>query len=299
MTTRPLNIRLCFLRAVGLAGLLQLASVAQCQAADAPAVEGAKPPLPEPGATLPAPAPLDSANLPASQPLLKRDALSLTPSKQLDAARLEHGRAQARQLFADRFMMGVYRTKTGELRKVTENDAIFQWLARKFAGEDTGEIIFWNSDPPKDFRAGHIDASRYWPGFIQISRFTAPTEGLGERMLTFEDLWVCAAFELISLSRVEESKRMEQQVRDKKIDKAGFVEAGAKFEYGSFQATSEYYDKVWRPWAQSVGFESNPASWRQPLPAFVEWRGRYTDHAGYPWKPFESIYDYLLQYGRE
>ncbi|MEZ0256197.1 MAG: hypothetical protein ACAI37_13010, partial [Chthoniobacter sp.] len=115
----------------------------------------------------------------------------------------------------------------------------------------------------------------------------------------FEDLWVCAAFELISLGRMQDSRQMEMQVVDKKMSKEAFVEAGAKFEYESFQATSEYYEKVWRPWAASVGFEPVPGYWRVPLPAFADWRSRYTDRTGYPWKPFESIYDYLLQYGRE
>jgi hypothetical protein len=293
-----MNMTSRLLRA-GCACVFHLLAMAWCYAEEPAAAPSAEKPFPKPDATASTPAPLDPAKPLLSQPSLKQNGPALAAAAHLDAARLDHGRSQVRQLFADRFMMSVYRTKAGELRKVTENDPIFDWLARKFAGEDTGEIIFWNSDPPKDFRAGHINATRHWPGFIQISRFAAPNEGLGERLLGFEDLWACAAFELISLGRVKDSQQMEQQVVEKKMSKADFVEAGAKFEYESFLAMSEYYEKVWRPWAQSVGFETEPGYWRLPLPTFVEWRGRYTDHAGYPWKPFESIFDYLLQYGRE
>lgn len=296
---RPPNIHFRVLLAGCVAGVFHLLATARALADEAPAAPPtAEKPFPKPEVAVPAPV-LDPAKQPLPEPSLRQDGPALAAAARLDAARLDHGRSQVRQLFADRFMMGTYRTKTGELRKVTESDPIFQWLARKFAGEDTGEIIFWNSDLPKDFRAGHINATRNWPGFIQISRFTAPSENLGERMLGFEDLWVCAAFELISLGRVQDSKQMEQRVVAKKMSKEEFVEAGAKFEYESFQAMREYYEKVWRPWAESAGFETNPGDWRLPLPAYREWRSGYTDHAGYPWKPFESIFDYLVQYGRE
>ncbi|HSI13228.1 MAG TPA: hypothetical protein VK961_14350, partial [Chthoniobacter sp.] len=84
-------------------GFILLISMAMlCRAQEPPAAAPSEKPLPKPDATAPAPATID----PAKQPLPPPAFLKPAP---LDAARLEHGRTQVRQMFADRFMMGVYR----------------------------------------------------------------------------------------------------------------------------------------------------------------------------------------------
>jgi len=268
-----------------------------CRAVEPPESGPVERPLPklDPGAT-PPPVP-DSSKEVNPPPKLKIDSIPALAADGIEPARLEHGRSQVRQLFADRFMMSAYRTAKGDLRKVNENDAIFQWLSRKFAGEDVGEIVFWNSEPPKDSRAAHAIPSWHWPGSVQISRFTAPGEGLGAGMPGFEDLWACGTFEMISLGRVKEHMQLEDRVVDKTISKDAFVEAAAKFEYQSFEALAEFHAKVWQPWANSVGFKTDQRRWRLPLPAYAQWRSAYTDHSSYPWKPFEEIFDDLLKNG--
>ena len=218
-----------------------------------------------------------------------------TQAQPVDSSRKEHGRAQAQQIFADRFMMSAYRTKTGEVRKVTEEDSIYQWLSQSFAGDGTNEIIFWNSDPPTEHLADHIPPSERTLGYLRLARSETSrgTRGTVSRYLTFEQLWVGAVFELISIRRLDRWNLVEADAKAGKLTKEEFIEAAARIEFGSLEASAEFYTAVWLPWANATGFKSDKTLWRVPLPPYEVWRASYTDRAGYPWKPFEKMFDSL------
>ena len=195
-------------------------------------------------------------------------------------------------MFADRFMMSAYRTKTGDVRKVTEDDSIYQWLSQSFAGDGTNEIIFWNSDPPKEHLADHTNPSERTLGYMRLARIDT-SQGSFNRYLTFEELWRCAVFELISLRRLDRWILVEADTKAGKLTKNEFIEAAARFEFDALQATAEFYTAVWLPWASVAGFKSDRSLWSVSLPPYEIWRARYTDRSAYPWKPFEELFDYL------
>ncbi len=70
-----------------------------------------------------------------------------TSNKELSAEALAHGRKQVEKMLKDRPAMAQY----GE-----EIEFLRSWAARKFAGEDMGSLIDWDSTPPLHSDAEHI-----------------------------------------------------------------------------------------------------------------------------------------------
>src|SRR5690349_10440000 len=66
-----------------------------------------------------------------------------------DARALEHGRQQVERMLRDRPEMTRYPSASGFLQ-LSESDPQVQWAIRKFAGEDTGFLIYWEPKPPMD-----------------------------------------------------------------------------------------------------------------------------------------------------
>ena len=71
-------------------------------------------------------------------------------SVRLSAEAMEHGRRQVARMLHDRPVMAQFEKQSEFLR---------DWAARKFAGEDFGELIDWDPSPPL-----HSDAEHLAPG---------------------------------------------------------------------------------------------------------------------------------------
>ena len=78
------------------------------------------------------------------------------PKSPLSPADLEHGRQQVGQMLADRPAMGQYGQRAAVL---------LEWAARKFAGEDLHQRIFWDAaDPPPGASAENKPPAETTPG---------------------------------------------------------------------------------------------------------------------------------------
>ena len=67
-----------------------------------------------------------------------------SPKEPLTAAAIQHGEQQVRQMLRDRPAMAQFGEKAGVL---------YQWAARKFAGEDLHQEILWDASEPVLFDA--------------------------------------------------------------------------------------------------------------------------------------------------
>jgi tetratricopeptide (TPR) repeat protein len=127
---------------------------------------------------------------------------------------LKHGRRQVEKMLRDRPAMAQY----GEKAKIL-ND----WAARKFAGEDLHEEIFWEAAMPAVYwTAEHRMPEPGTPGHIQIARTynDGPNKGKDR---SFEELWRDAVFELNNITGVVEFTRLISLAGEGRIGRREFV----------------------------------------------------------------------------
>ena len=131
-----------------------------------------------------------------------------SPKSPLSPADLEHGRQQVGQMLADRPAMGQYGQRAADL---------LEWAARKFAGEDLHQRIFWDAvDPFSGATAERTAPVDGEPGAIRVraKHSGGPDKG---KVRPFETMWLEAVFELYNITNVEEFRRL---VADAKAGKA-------------------------------------------------------------------------------
>jgi tetratricopeptide (TPR) repeat protein len=164
---------------------------------------------------------------------------------------LRHGHEQVRRMLKDRPKMAEH---------VGQNDSLWTWAARKFAGEDTRTIIFWDPLPSGGSLAEHVPPVAGVRGAIRVNR----VEGVGAqaRELSFEELWASAVFELHNITHVAEFVAIERQARQGKLNKIEYIRRNFQVEELAIQQTRAFYATVFLPWAKAKNFtSSDPEEW--------------------------------------
>jgi len=204
-------------------------------------------------------------------------------SKPLSAEALAHGRKQVERMLKDRPAMAQY----------SEDTAMFRdWAARKFAGEDLGSLIDWESTPPLHSDAEHIAPDDKHHGAILIEpRYNdGPRQGQGR---SFEELWAGAVFELYNINNAKEFVRLRKEAEEGRISKDDYVASILKPEMRAAQQTRAFYADVFLPFAAKKKLPTEPGLW------FTLWWVRaddalkqFTDKTAYPWHPYARDYDW-------
>ncbi len=170
----------------------------------------------------------------------------------LDEKDLEHGERQVRQMLENRPAMGELGAKA---------DSLYRWAARKFAGEDLGERIFWNpGEPPPEVACDHRTPGPGCPGYIQMhEKFTqGPLKG---KNVPFEELWRGAVFELYNITGAKDFKRIESEAAAGKISREEYITGTLAVESRAAAKTRAFYIRVFLPWAKEYGVKTDPRKW--------------------------------------
>ncbi|MGA2062657.1 MAG: tetratricopeptide repeat protein [Thermoguttaceae bacterium] len=211
-----------------------------------------------------------------------------TSNKELSAEALTHGRKQVEKMLKDRPAMAQY----GE-----EIEFMRSWAARKFAGEDLGSLIDWDSTPPVHSDAEHVAPEGKLHGAILIEPNYAdgPKQGQGR---SFEELWAGAVFELHNINNAKEFVRLRKEAEEGKVSKEDYVAGIVKYEMLAAQRTRAYYVQVFLPFAEKKKLPTEPGLW------FTLWWVRpdealkqFTDKTAYPWRPYARDHDWATVEG--
>ncbi len=168
------------------------------------------------------------------------------------AQAIKLGRQQVRQMLDDRPAMAKYGKKA---------EALYEWAARKFAGEDLHQQILWNSsDPPPDFPCDHQPPSQHRQGFIRLWRVypQGPAKGQERR---FEELWSDAVFELYNIAGVRDFDRIEANAVAGRLSRREFCVKMLETESLAAEKSRTFYIRVFLPWAKEHGVPTQPGSW--------------------------------------
>jgi hypothetical protein len=173
-----------------------------------------------------------------------------------------------------------------------------QWAIRKFAGEDTGFLIYWEPKPPLDVNAAEHDAhDASGHPVIRVAKIGFPITVTKDN--AFEVMWMGAIFELLNITRHQHFDELGIRAWNRQINRDDFIHGMAKVEYESLRQLQAYATNVWLPWATSAGAKMNQDLWWLRLPGtFEEWIGWYQNRNAYPWHPYGLYYDQVTGTGK-
>jgi tetratricopeptide (TPR) repeat protein len=180
-----------------------------------------------------------------------------TSDKALDPAALQHGEEQLQKMLADRPHMAEH---------IEKGDKLWNWAVRKFAGEDIGSLIFWDPTSPDPFASRSREPFNGEPAAIQLNLFqqldhSTSTQAKREQQ-SFEELWMCAVFELYNVTSSAEWQRLTSEANAGKLPRDEFIQAMMRSEYNAGQRTRAFYVKFFLPWLRSKTLkDTNPDGW--------------------------------------
>jgi tetratricopeptide (TPR) repeat protein len=173
------------------------------------------------------------------------------PMRRPTAEGLEHGKRQIAQMLRDRPAMAEFGEKTAGLR---------EWAARKFAGEDMRQLIFWDATEPLGADADNCPPSDKMVGRIRNRKthLYGPNAGQAQG---FEDLWREVIFELYNITSANDFHRLTQQGAEGLLAKDAYIANVAYCEARAAERTRSFYVHVFLPWAKAQHLPTDPAAW--------------------------------------
>ncbi len=206
-----------------------------------------------------------------------------TSEKQLAAAALKHGQHQVAKMLDDRPAMAQFFSQTDFLR---------DWAARKFAGEDLGDLIDWDPSAPLHSDAEHVAPADGDNAAILVAAVYTEGPRKGQPR-SFEELWAGAVYELHNVVYAREFVRLNDEADQGRVSKEAFVAGIVKYELRAAQQARAFYLQVYLPWAENSGQPTDPSLW------FCDWwetpetvLKNFTDKSAYPWQPYSRTYDW-------
>jgi hypothetical protein len=177
---------------------------------------------------------------------------------------------------------------------VQKSDIIYEWAARQFAGEATGQGTYWSADPPScpsDCLAEHNAPYEHIKGSILIRERYGSGDKRGEKV-GCEELWSCAVFELYNISYSKDFLELHDSALAGKVPRQDYIFRFARIEFNAVQKTAEFYRTIWQPWAESKGKDTESLHWYADAPkSYEEWIKEYHDPTGYPYSYYGKYYD--------
>ncbi|MCE5267190.1 MAG: tetratricopeptide repeat protein [Planctomycetaceae bacterium] len=164
-------------------------------------------------------------------------------------AALRRGRKQVEQMLKDRPAMACYGAQA---------EFLYQWAARKFAGEDLNQEILWDSSEPRgEGGAEHESPTSEAGGRIRVSG----AESSRGKDHSFEEMWSRAVFELYNITGVDTFKRLTDLVTAGKLSKEEFLSNVIECESRAAEKSRAFYIHRFLPWAQQHRVPTEPYRW--------------------------------------
>lgn len=204
------------------------------------------------------------------------------PEYSLSADNLKHGSNQLKQLLIDRPQMRGW---------VSEGDTIWNWMMRKFAGEDIQHKIYWQAEETDNFIIPDgVNAAHCYPTDIHEAQLWV------DKLQNPEEMWAGVIFELFNITNHDAFEAIERDAMLGFCDKQNYIMRYAELEYHAARRTAQFYKTIWRPFCQRKGLKTSDHYWFSTIPAtFSEWIALYRDPTGYPWNPYSGYYERLVK----
>ncbi len=197
-----------------------------------------------------------------------------------DADALEHGRQQVIAMLADRPEMSAF---------AVPQEALCQWTVHQFAKRINGARIYWSHlKTYSDSQSDHIPPSAEYPGMIRVNPVAAGTEPHA----AFEQLWVCAIFELHNIEAARDFARVNDDARNGKLKEDEYVKAMFALEWRAAQRARKFYVDVFLPHAKKYALPTDPYQWYCSVWGGAEQvlANSYSDRRSYPWSYYSPYF---------
>jgi tetratricopeptide (TPR) repeat protein len=204
-------------------------------------------------------------------------------SKATDSAAMKFGEEQVRQMLRDRPKMAQYREKAADL---------YRWAARKFAGEDLGQVIHWAPSEPPDTDSESMYPTAGSAAQIRIRKTHWDGKDKGKDH-SFEELWAYAVFELYNTLGGSGFQRLADQAEYGLIGKEAFAAGMVSIESRAAEKTRAFYIYRFLPWAATQRAETDPRRWYigTRYSAREDLLLGYADRQGAYWRYYEKYFD--------
>lgn len=201
----------------------------------------------------------------------------------LSEEHLAFGCDQVRKMLADRPNMA---------KGMDEDNVVFQWAARRFAGENLPNKMFWSSLQPVGWGALHFPPTPNVPGEVQIA---LEVRNYGDvRSLGFEELWSRAVFELNNALSAPQFLDLHVRTVEGRVSRDDYVREMFRLEFDATRLTRRYYLDVFAGELQSRGLDSDPILWFFSDAYMGTWEHglqHFKDRKSYPWSSYGAYYD--------
>ena len=134
------------------------------------------------------------------------------------------------------------------------------WAARKFAGEDMGQVILWDPSESDSFNADNRSPTDQSPGFIRMRKthLDPPNQGQDQ---SCDELWSEAVFELYNITSAPDFTRLRREAAAGHLTKEAYVSSLAHCETRAAEKTRTFYIRVYLPWAKAQHVPTDARLW--------------------------------------
>jgi tetratricopeptide (TPR) repeat protein len=211
--------------------------------------------------------------------------------KPLTSELLIHGERQVEQMLHDRPQMSGHGAKA---------KIFYQWAARKFAGEDLGQKIFWNSaELPQCFNSKNWTSSstQASEGYISVRGKYVDGPNKGEER-SFEELWCDVVFELYNIANSQDFYQLNKEAAEGKLSKNKYIMKIIECEYNAAEKTRAFYICMFLEWVKDQKLATHPICWylakkSNPQDNFI--LRDVSNNMPY-WRSYEHKYDLITLY---
>jgi hypothetical protein len=168
----------------------------------------------------------------------------------LNKEQLEWGETQFRQMLKDRPTMRLY---------VKEEDNLWNWTVRQFAGETGGNKILWDPSDPLpiwDAQSCASDLNNHKLACIKITKnFTQD----GNQIIHKGDpkdgivLWGEVIWELFNVKNFQRFSEISARAENGILSREAFIVENAVAEHESGREAHQFFLEVWVPHCQKLG----------------------------------------------
>jgi hypothetical protein len=211
-------------------------------------------------------------------------------ARTLNPDQLANGTGQVQRMLRDRPSMSA---------KLAPGDELFDWAARKFAGEDVPTRIRWQAhSSDKEADAHHHVPFDGAVGAIYVRPTHGPHSNKPQGSAkTFDELWAEAAYELHNIQSHRGFGDLHERAIAGKVTRREYILASARLEYDALLRTRAFYVEVYYPWAKKHEIDTDPENWRLTLPSrFEDWLAQYPPEWVYPWQVYGGYYDEIVEW---
>lgn len=193
---------------------------------------------------------------------------------------LAHGRLQVERMLRDRPVMR---------NLVQEDDELYRWAVRQYAGERLGCPIDWN---PADGQESICRfSSQRRRGEICISKFSESKEKDPEPK-PFDGLWGDFFIQTQYIETRRDRPQLMFLVAKGQVSRADFIRRNAELDFAAAQRTREVVLTVWKSWSEGKLLKPYLVEYYEKLPVnFEEWLRFVETTSSYSSEQYGPIWD--------